>query len=39
MEDFADEFNPAKAGEVAAGVLVALIAFKLIKGIVRACLE
>jgi len=37
MNDFADEFNSVKAGEVAVGVLVALIAFKLAKGIVKAC--
>ena len=39
MNDFAEEFNSVKAGEVAVGVLVALIAFKLAKGIVRACFE
>ena len=39
MNDFAEEFNSVKAGEVAAGVLVALIAFKLVKGIVRACFD
>lgn len=39
MNDLADEFNSVKAGEIAVGVFVALIAFKLAKGIVRACFE
>jgi hypothetical protein len=39
MDDFMEEFNAAKAGEVAAGVFIALIAFKVAKGILRACLE
>ena len=39
MNDYQEEFNAAKAGEVAVGVFVALVAFKVVKGILRASLE
>ena len=39
MDDLMEEFNAAKAGEVAVGVFVALVAFTLAKGIVRACFD
>ena len=39
MNDFFEDFDAGKAGEVAVGVFVALVAFKLVKGIVRACLD
>ncbi len=39
MDDFLEDFNSAKAGEVAVGVFVALVAFKLTKAILRACIE
>lgn len=39
MNDFMEDFNPTKAGEIAVGVFVALAAFKLAKNIARACFE
>ena len=39
MEDFLEDFNGTKAGEIAVGVFVALVAFKVAGAIVRACLE
>ena len=39
MNDLLEEFNAAKAGEVAVGVFIAIAAFKLAKGIVRACFD
>ena len=39
MDDFFDDFNAVKTGEIAAGVFIALIAFKLAKSIARACFE
>lgn len=39
MNDFLEEFDGVKAGEVAVGVFVALAAFKLAKGIMRACFD
>lgn len=37
MNDFLDEFDSTKAGEIAVGVFIALTAFKLAKAIARAC--
>lgn len=37
MNDLLEDFNAAKAGEVAVGVFVAIVAFKLAKGIINAC--
>ena len=39
MNDFLDDFDGTKAGEIAVGVFVALVAFKLAGAIARACLE
>ena len=39
MDDFLEDFNSAKAGEIAVGVFVALAAFKLAGAIVRACFD
>ena len=39
MNDYLEDFNPGKAGEVAVGVFIAIVAFKLAKGIMRACLD
>ncbi len=39
MNDYFEDFDAGKAGEVAVGVFIALIAFKVAKGIVRACLD
>ena len=39
MNDLFEDFNSTKAGEVAVGVFVAIAAFKLAKGIVRACFD
>ena len=39
MNDFFEDFDAGKAGEVAVGVFIALIAFKVAKGIVKACLD
>ena len=39
MSDFLDDFNAAKTGEIAVGVFIALVAFKLARNIVRACFE
>ena len=35
MNDLFEDFNAAKAGEVAVGVFIATVAFKRDKGIVR----
>ena len=37
MDDFLENFNSAKAGEIAVGVFVALTALKLAKAIAKAC--
>ena len=37
MNDFLDEFDSTKAGEIAVGVFIAPTAFKLAKAIARAC--
>lgn len=39
MNDFLEEFDSTKAGEIAVGVFVALAAFKLAKAVARACFE
>lgn len=39
MNDLFEDFNAAKAGEVAVGVFVAIAAFKLARSIVRACFD
>ena len=39
MEDFFEEFDAVKAGEVAVGVFVALAAFKLVRNIVIAATD
>ena len=39
MNDLFEDFNSTKAGEVAAGVFIALVAFKLAKGFIRACFD
>ena len=39
MEDFFEEFDAVKAGEVAVGMFVALAAFKLIRNIVIAATD
>ena len=39
MNDLFEDFNATKAGEVAVGGFIAIAAFKLVKGIVRACFD
>ena len=39
MNDFFEEFNAVKAGEVAVGVFIALVAFKLVRNIVIAATD
>lgn len=39
MSDYADEFKATRTGEIAVGVFIALVAFKLTTGIIRACFE
>ena len=39
MNDFLNDIDPARTGEIAVGVFIALAAFKLAKSIVRACFE
>lgn len=39
MNDFLEDFDPTKAGEIAVGVFIALTAFKLVKAFARACFE
>ena len=39
MNDLFEDFDATKAGEVAVGVFVAIAAFKLAKGILRACFD
>ena len=39
MNDLFEDFEPGRAGEVAVGVLIGLAAFKIIKGILKVCLE
>ena len=39
MNDYLEDFDPTKAGEIAVGVFVALAAFKLAKALARACFE
>jgi len=39
MNEFLEDFDPSKAGEIAVGVFVALAAFKLAKAFARACFE
>jgi hypothetical protein len=39
MDDFLEDFNGTKAGEIAVGVFVALVAFKLAGSVARACFE
>ena len=39
MNDMLDDFDPAKASEIAVGVFFALAAFKLAGAIARACFE
>ena len=39
MNDFLEDFDSTKAGEIAVGVFVALAAFKLAKAVIRACFE
>ena len=39
MDDFLEDFNGTKASEIAVGVFVALVAFKVAGALARACLE
>jgi hypothetical protein len=39
MDDFFEDFNGTKAGEIAVGVFLGLVAFKLAGCIARACFE
>lgn len=39
MDGFLEDFDSTKASEIAVGVFVALVAFKLAGAIARACLE
>ena len=39
MKSFTDDFSAVKTGEIATGVFVALVAFKLAKALLRACFE
>ena len=39
MDDLLEDFNSTKASEIAVGVFVALVAFKVAGAIARACLE
>jgi hypothetical protein len=39
MNDFLEDLDAGRIGEVAVGVFVALAAFKLVEGIVRACFD
>ena len=39
MNDLFEDFNATKVGEVTVGVFVAIAAFKLAKGILRACFD
>ena len=39
MNDFLEDFDPTRVGEIAVGVFIALTAFKLAKALARACFE
>ena len=39
MDDFLEDFNTVKTGEIAVGVFLGLAAFKLAGCIIRACFD
>ena len=39
MDDLLEDFNGTKATEIAVGVFVAIVAFKVVGAIARACIE